>query len=64
VRQKKKLSKKAILVSGAGIAGATLAYLLVQSGFAPTLLEHAPTLRTEVTSLLGGETATPHILVE
>jgi 2-polyprenyl-6-methoxyphenol hydroxylase-like FAD-dependent oxidoreductase len=36
-----------ILISGAGIAGPTLAYWLKRYGFKPTLIEHAPRLRTE-----------------
>jgi 2-polyprenyl-6-methoxyphenol hydroxylase-like FAD-dependent oxidoreductase len=35
-----------ILISGAGIAGPTLAYWLKRYGFTPTLVEHAPTIRT------------------
>jgi 2-polyprenyl-6-methoxyphenol hydroxylase-like FAD-dependent oxidoreductase len=35
-----------ILISGAGIAGPTLAYWLAQYGFEPTLVEKAPRLRT------------------
>jgi 2-polyprenyl-6-methoxyphenol hydroxylase-like FAD-dependent oxidoreductase len=35
-----------VLITGAGIAGPTLAYWLVRSGYRPTLLEFAPTLRT------------------
>jgi 2-polyprenyl-6-methoxyphenol hydroxylase-like FAD-dependent oxidoreductase len=35
-----------ILISGAGIAGATLAYWLARHGMRPTLVEKAPTLRT------------------
>ena len=35
-----------VLISGAGIAGATLAFWLRKHGFAPTLVECAPTLRT------------------
>jgi 2-polyprenyl-6-methoxyphenol hydroxylase-like FAD-dependent oxidoreductase len=34
-----------ILISGAGIAGPTLAYWLTRSGFAPTVIERAPHLR-------------------
>lgn len=34
-----------ILISGAGIAGPTLAYWLAQYGFEPTLVENAPRLR-------------------
>jgi 2-polyprenyl-6-methoxyphenol hydroxylase-like FAD-dependent oxidoreductase len=35
-----------VLVSGAGIAGPTLAFWLKAAGFEPTLIEHAPELRT------------------
>jgi 2-polyprenyl-6-methoxyphenol hydroxylase-like FAD-dependent oxidoreductase len=35
-----------VLISGAGIAGLTLAFWLRAAGFAPTLVEHAPALRT------------------
>jgi 2-polyprenyl-6-methoxyphenol hydroxylase-like FAD-dependent oxidoreductase len=35
-----------VLISGAGIAGPTLAYWLSLSGFGPTLIERAPVLRT------------------
>jgi 2-polyprenyl-6-methoxyphenol hydroxylase-like FAD-dependent oxidoreductase len=35
-----------ILISGAGIAGPTLAYWLAQFGFEPTIIERAPHLRT------------------
>lgn len=35
-----------ILISGAGIAGPTLAYWLLRYGFVPTLIERAPALRT------------------
>src|SRR5579872_4919280 len=35
-----------VLISGAGIAGPTLAYWLAHHGFEPTLLESAPALRT------------------
>lgn len=35
-----------VLVCGAGIAGPTLAYWLKRAGFAPTLLERAPALRS------------------
>jgi 2-polyprenyl-6-methoxyphenol hydroxylase-like FAD-dependent oxidoreductase len=34
-----------ILISGASIAGPTLAYWLKRSGFTPTVIEHAPQLR-------------------
>ena len=34
-----------ILISGAGIAGPTLAYWLNRYGFEPTLVERAPALR-------------------
>ena len=35
-----------VLISGAGIAGPTLAFWLGKYGFASTLVESAPTLRT------------------
>ena len=35
-----------VLISGAGIAGPTLAYWLSRHGFVPTLVERAPALRT------------------
>ncbi len=35
-----------VLISGAGIAGSTLAYWLVRHGMQPTLVEKAPRLRT------------------
>jgi 2-polyprenyl-6-methoxyphenol hydroxylase-like FAD-dependent oxidoreductase len=35
-----------VLISGAGIAGPTLAYWLTQYGMEPTLIERAPALRT------------------
>ncbi len=34
-----------VLISGAGIAGPTLAYWLLQYGFEPTIVERAPTFR-------------------
>jgi 2-polyprenyl-6-methoxyphenol hydroxylase-like FAD-dependent oxidoreductase len=37
---------RSILISGAGIAGPTLAYWLMEYGFTPTLVERAPHLRT------------------
>lgn len=40
------MRNRSILISGAGIAGPTLAYWLQKAGFAPTLVEHAPALRT------------------
>jgi 2-polyprenyl-6-methoxyphenol hydroxylase-like FAD-dependent oxidoreductase len=36
---------QSVLISGAGIAGPTLAYWLVASGYTPTLVERAPRLR-------------------
>jgi len=36
---------KTVLISGAGIAGPTLAYWLERAGYAPTLVERAPALR-------------------
>jgi len=35
-----------VLISGAGIAGPTLAYWLQHYGFEPVLVERAPALRT------------------
>jgi 2-polyprenyl-6-methoxyphenol hydroxylase-like FAD-dependent oxidoreductase len=35
-----------VLISGVGIAGATLAYWLAEQGFKPTLVERSPRLRT------------------
>ena len=35
-----------VLISGAGIAGPTLAYWLARYGFKPTIIEAAPRLRT------------------
>lgn len=40
------MSNKTVLISGAGIAGPTLAYWLKAAGFQPTLVERAPALRT------------------
>lgn len=40
------MKEKTILISGAGIAGPTLAYWLKAAGFAPTLVESAPALRS------------------
>jgi 2-polyprenyl-6-methoxyphenol hydroxylase-like FAD-dependent oxidoreductase len=37
---------KTVLISGAGIAGPTLAYWLSRHGFTPTVIERAPVLRT------------------
>lgn len=39
------MSSKTVLISGAGIAGPTLAYWLKAAGFEPTLVERAPALR-------------------
>lgn len=39
------MDNKNILISGAGIAGTTLAWWLKKFGFNPTLVEHAPQLR-------------------
>lgn len=41
------LNNKKILISGAGIAGLTLAYWLKKYGFDPKIIEKHPTLRTE-----------------
>ena len=40
------MSNKTVLISGAGIAGPTLAFWLKAAGFKPTLIERAPALRT------------------
>jgi 2-polyprenyl-6-methoxyphenol hydroxylase-like FAD-dependent oxidoreductase len=41
------MAPKSVLISGAGIAGPTLAYWLHKSGFKPTVIERAPSLRTD-----------------
>ncbi|MFF5260374.1 FAD-dependent monooxygenase [Actinomadura viridis] len=38
--------ERTVLISGAGIAGATLAYWLAEYGFRPTVVEREPRLRT------------------
>src|SRR5215475_2420576 len=40
------MKARTVLISGAGIAGPTLAFWLKAAGFEPTLIEHAPELRT------------------
>jgi 2-polyprenyl-6-methoxyphenol hydroxylase-like FAD-dependent oxidoreductase len=40
------MGRKTVLISGAGIAGPTLAFWLKVGGFEPTLIERAPALRT------------------
>ncbi|HTZ81189.1 MAG TPA: FAD-binding domain [Stellaceae bacterium] len=40
------MSQQTVLISGAGIAGPTLAFWLKAAGFAPTLIERAPALRS------------------
>lgn len=40
------MQNKTVLISGAGIAGLTLAYWLKRFGFTPTLVEKHPSLRT------------------
>jgi 2-polyprenyl-6-methoxyphenol hydroxylase-like FAD-dependent oxidoreductase len=40
------MADNTVLISGAGIAGPTLAFWLRAAGFVPTLVESAPTLRT------------------
>jgi 2-polyprenyl-6-methoxyphenol hydroxylase-like FAD-dependent oxidoreductase len=40
------MPSKAILISGIGVAGPTLAYWLAEYGFEPTLVERSPSLRT------------------
>ncbi len=47
IRQSRRtvMDRKTILISGAGIAGPTLAFWLKAGGFEPTLVEEAPALR-------------------
>ena len=40
------MAAKSVLIAGAGIAGPTLAYWLRERGYAPTLVERAPQLRS------------------
>jgi 2-polyprenyl-6-methoxyphenol hydroxylase-like FAD-dependent oxidoreductase len=40
------MSNQTVLISGAGIAGPTLAYWLARDGFRPTVVEHAAAPRT------------------
>jgi len=40
------MNSETVLISGAGIAGPTLAFWLRAAGLQPTLVEHAPTLRS------------------
>ncbi|MEP7352350.1 MAG: FAD-binding domain [Acidobacteriota bacterium] len=40
------MSTQTVLISGAGIAGPTVAYWLQRAGFTPTIVERAPRLRT------------------
>ena len=40
------MNDKTVLISGAGIAGPTLAFWLNAAGFKPTLVELTPALRT------------------
>lgn len=40
------MAEGSVLISGMGIAGPTLAFWLLRHGFRPTLIEHAPGLRT------------------
>ena len=40
------MASKTVLISGAGIGGPTLAYWLKAAGFEPTIIEHAPKLRS------------------
>jgi len=39
------MNSRSILISGAGIAGPTLAFWLKKAGFEPTVVEHSPALR-------------------
>ena len=40
------MNNKTVLIFGAGIGGPTLAFWLKAAGFEPTLIEHAPALRS------------------
>jgi 2-polyprenyl-6-methoxyphenol hydroxylase-like FAD-dependent oxidoreductase len=40
------MNSKTVLISGLGIAGPTLAFWLKAAGFIPSIVEHAPALRT------------------
>jgi len=40
------MTAQTVLISGAGIGGPTLAYWLKAAGFEPTIIEHAPALRS------------------
>src|SRR5688500_16924897 len=46
IRKVAELSGKAVVISGIGRAGPALAHGLLRYGFAPTLVERAPKLRT------------------
>jgi 2-polyprenyl-6-methoxyphenol hydroxylase-like FAD-dependent oxidoreductase len=39
------MKPRSVLISGAGIAGPTLAYWLLRAGFAPTIIERAVRFR-------------------
>ena len=38
--------QRSVLISGAGVAGPTLAFWLAEAGFEPTIVERAPALRS------------------
>jgi 2-polyprenyl-6-methoxyphenol hydroxylase-like FAD-dependent oxidoreductase len=40
------MGRKTVLISGLGVAGPTLAFWLNAAGFQPTIIEHAPALRS------------------
>ena len=46
ITQGSEMKNKKVLISGAGVAGLTLAYWLKQHGFVPTIVEQHNTLRT------------------
>lgn len=46
IKMNMNLKNKKILISGAGVAGLSLAFWLRKYGFSPTIIEKAPTLRT------------------
>lgn len=47
INSSRHIKNQKVLISGAGVAGLTLAYWLKQYGFVPTIVEKYPALRTE-----------------
>src|SRR6266508_5302063 len=48
------LANSDVLISGAGVAGPTLAYWLVRYSFTPTVIERTPALRAGLGRARGG----------